>query len=222
MSTNNELIISPPFTDSNWNLSDTCSIISKDDYSCVFNTSIIESGMSFKIPNSWHGKTVTISFEMSDNACIRIQNTDTREIICELSEGNSPFTLVIPNSEMQPNMVLAIVSPTVANTIISINSFKITTTDLTKHINFAGMDIANFYIGDIEIKKIYLKDTLIYENIKVVDINEMLYNEFTSTLFILKENALSYDENELNLIVNSDVIEVNYDNENLNIGGDSE
>lgn len=220
MSTNNELIISPPFTDSNWNLPDTCSIISKDEYSCVFNTTIIESGLSFKIPNSWHGKTVTISFEMSYNACIRIQNADTWEMICELSEGNSPFTLVIPNSEMHPNMALAIVSPTVANTTISINSFKITTTDLTKYINFAGIDIANFYIGDVEVKKIYLKDTLIYENIKVAETKDILYNRVTSTLFVLKEDALYYDEKELNLIINSDIIEVNYDNENLNIGGD--
>lgn len=220
MSTNNELIISPPFTDSNWNLPDTCSIISKDEYSCVFNTTIIESGLSFKIPNSWHGKTVTISFEMSYNACIRIQNDDTWEMICELSEGNSPFTLVIPNSEMHPNMALAIVSPTVANTTISINSFKITTTDLTKYINFAGIDIANFYIGDVEVKKIYLKDTLIYENIKVAETKDILYNRVTSTLFVLKEDALYYDEKELNLIINSDIIEVNYDNENLNIGGD--
>ena len=220
MSTNNELIISPPFTDSNWNLPNTCSIISKDEYSCAFNTTIIESGLSFKIPNSWHGKTVTISFEMSYNACIRIQNTDTWEMICELSEGNSPFTLVIPNSEMHPNMALAIVSPTVANTTISINSFKITTTDLTKYINFAGIDIANFYIGDVEVKKIYLKDKLIYENIKVAETKDILYNRITSTLFVLKEDALYYDEDELNLIINSDIIEVNYDNENLNIGGD--
>lgn len=220
MSTNNELIISPPFTDSNWNLPDTCSIISKDEYSCVFNTTIIESGLSFKIPNSWHGKTVTISFEMSDNACIRIQNTDTWEMICELSEGNSPFTLVIPNSEMYPNMALAIVSPTITNTTISINSFKITTADLTKYINFAGIDIANFYIGDVEVKKIYLKDTLIYENIKVAETKDILYNRITSTLFVLKEDALYYDEEEISLIINSDIIEVNYDNENLNIGGD--
>ena len=51
---------------------------------------------------------------------------------------------------------------------------------------------------------------------------DTLYNEFTSTLFVLEENALSYDENELNLIIDSEAIEVNYDNENLNIGGDSE
>ena len=220
MSTNNELIISPPFTDSNWNLPDTCSIISKDTYSCVFNTTIIESGISFKIPNSWYGKTVTISFEISDNACIRIQNADTWEMICELSEGNSPFTLVIP--ENVANMALAIVSPTIANTTISINSFKITTNDLTKYINFAGIDIANFYIGDVEIKKIYLKDTLIYENIKVAETKDILYNRVTSTLFVLKEDVLYYDEEELNLEINSSLINVEYDeeNSNLDIGGD--
>ena len=222
MSTNNELIISPPFTDSNWNLPDTCSIISKDTYSCVFNTTIIESGISFKIPNSWYGKTVTISFEISDNACIRIQNADTWEMICELSEGNSPFTLVIP--ENVANMSLAIVSPTVANTTISINSFKITTNDLTKYINFAGIDIANFYFGDVEIKKIYLNDTLIYENIKVAETKDTLYNRVTSTLFVLKEDALYYDEEELNLEIDSNIVNVEYDeeNSNLNIGGDSE
>ena len=220
MSTNNELIISPPFTDSNWNLPYTCSIISKDTYSCVFNTTIIESGISFKIPNSWYGKTVTISFEISDNACIRIQNADTWEMICELSEGNSPFTLVIP--ENAANMSLAIVSPTVANTTISINSFKITTNDLTKYINFAGIDISNFYIGDVEVKKIYLKDTLIYENIKVAETKDILYNRVTSTLFVLKEDVLYYDEEELNLEINSSLINVEYDeeNSNLNIGGD--
>lgn len=220
MTTNNELIISPPFTDSNWKLPDTCSIISKDTYSCVFDTTIVESGITFKIPNSWYGKTVTISFEISDNACIRIQNADTWEMICELSEGNSPFTLTLPENIV--NMALAIVSPTVANTTISINSFKITTNDLTKYINFAGIDIANFYIGDVEVKKIYLKDTLIYENIKVAETKDTLYNRVTSTLFVLKEDALYYDEEELNLEINSSLINVEYDeeNSNLDIGGD--
>ena len=141
-------------------------------------------------------------------------------MICELSEGNSPFTLVIP--ENVANMALAIVSPTVANTTISINSFKITTNDLTKYINFAGIDIANFYIGDVEVKKIYLKDTLIYENIKVAETKDILYNRVTSTLFVLKEDVLYYDEEELNLEINSSLINVEYDeeNSNLDIGGD--
>lgn len=222
MSVNNEIIISPPFTDSSWSLPYTCSFVSKDKYSCVFNTTIEESGLSFKIPNSWHGKTITISFEISDNACIRIQYTDTWEMLCELSTGNSPFTLVIPDSGTRDNISLAIVSPKTTNTTITVSSFEITTNDLTNYMYFTDIDVSNFFIGNVEVKKIYLKDKLIYENIKVADVEDTLYNKVTSTLFVLKENALYYDDQELNLDINNDIVNVEYDeeNSNLNIGGD--
>ena len=220
MSTNNELIISPPFTDSNWYLSNTCQLISKDENSFSFKTTIVESGLSFKIPTSWHGRTVTVTFNISSTACIRIQNADNWDTICELSSGNSPFTLTIPQNIN--NMALAIVSPNVANTTITISSLKISTRDLTKYMTFAGMDISRFYIGNIEVKKIFLKDKLIYENIKLAELEDTLYNKVTNILFILKEDALSYDEENLKLEIDDDIINVEYDevNSNLDIGGD--
>ena len=89
-------------------------------------------------------------------------------------------------------------------------------------IRLGNLELSKLYIGEVEIKKVYLGDIVVYEDKQATNSVDTLYNEFTSTLSVLEENALSYDENELNLIVNSDVIEVNYDNENLNIGGDSE
>ena len=91
-----------------------------------------------------------------------------------------------------------------------------------KQLSLGNLKIDKLYIGEVGVKKVYLGEVLVYENKQTANSVDTLYNEFASTLFVLKENALSYDENELNLIVNSDVIEVNYDNENLNIGGDSE
>ena len=89
-------------------------------------------------------------------------------------------------------------------------------------MRLGNLEMNNLYIGKVEIKKVYFGEALVYENKQTNNSVDTLYNEFTNTLFVLEENALSYDENELNLIVNSDVIEVNYDNENLNIGGDIE
>lgn len=222
MAGNNETIISPPFTDSNWYLSDTCSLISRGEYSCSFTTTIVESGISFKIPTSWYGKTITISFNISNNACVRIQNSDTWQNICELSSDNSPFTLVVPDAENHSNMVLAIISPTVANTTISINSFKITTDELVRNMIIPGLNIASLFIGDVEIKKIYLKDTLIYENIKIIEVKDTLYCKVTSTLFILKEDALKYDKENLTLEINDDIIDIEYieEDSNLTIGGE--
>lgn len=81
--------------------------------------------------------------------------------------------------------------------------------------------VDNLYIGEVEITKVYLGDILVYENkLASNDDKDTLYNEFTSTLFVLKEHALSYDEEELALNINNDIVKVSYDEENLNIGGD--
>ena len=81
--------------------------------------------------------------------------------------------------------------------------------------------VDNLYIGEVEITKVYLGDILVYENKQASnDDKDTLYNEFTSTLFVLKERALSYDEENLALNINNDIVKVSYDEENLNIGGD--
>ena len=55
--------------------------------------------------------------------------------------------------------------------------------------------VDDFYIGEVEVTKMYLGDILVYENKQASnDDKDTLYNEFTSTLFVLKEHALSYDE----------------------------
>ena len=80
--------------------------------------------------------------------------------------------------------------------------------------------VDDFYIGEVEVTKMYLGDILVYENKQASNDKNTLYNEFTSTLFVLKEQSLSYDEEELILNINNDIVEVSYDEENLNIGGD--
>jgi hypothetical protein len=82
------------------------------------------------------------------------------------------------------------------------------------------MVISNLYIGEVEIKKVCLGEIIVYENKQAATNKDTLYNEFTGTLFILKEEALSYDEKELTLNINSDIINVSYNEENLDIGGD--
>ena len=80
--------------------------------------------------------------------------------------------------------------------------------------------VDDFYIGEVEVTKMYLGDILVYENKQASNDKNTLYNEFTSTLFVLKEHALSYDEENLALNINNDIVKVSYDEENLNIGGD--
>ena len=92
-----------------------------------------------------------------------------------------------------------------------------------KQISLGNLKINSLYIGEVIINKIYLGETIIYENKQVLDTNDTLYDEATSTLFILKEDALSYNEEELTLNINNNIIKVNCDEENLNlnIGGDN-
>ena len=80
--------------------------------------------------------------------------------------------------------------------------------------------VDDLYIGEVEITKVYLGDILVYENKLSSNDIDTLYNEFTSTLFVLKEDALSYDEEVPALNINNDIVKVSYDEENLNIGGD--
>ena len=80
--------------------------------------------------------------------------------------------------------------------------------------------VDNLYIGEVEVVKMYLGDILVYENKLASNDRDTLYNEFISTLFVLKEHALSYDEEEPALNINNDIVVVSYDEENLNIGGD--
>lgn len=80
--------------------------------------------------------------------------------------------------------------------------------------------VDDLYIGEVEITKVYLGDILVYENKLASNDIDTLYNEFTSTLFVLKEHALSYDEEVPALNINNDIVKVSYDEENLNIGGD--
>ena len=222
MQVNNQIIISPSFLDESWYLPPTCTLISRDRYSCSFSTTIAESGIVFSIPNFWRNKNIILSFDLSSNACIRIQDTDTWGILCDITSVHSPFAMLLPDISEHANLSLAIVAPTDAYTTIDINSFKITTADISRHMYLGNNIVQNLYIGDVEVRKVYLGDVLVYESINPDKSKELLYNIFTSTLYVLKENALSYNEEELELTVNNEIIKVVYDEDNssLNLGGD--
>jgi hypothetical protein len=108
------------------------------------------------------------------------------------------------------------------NTSTADSKYWIVSPDTTniRHVYLGDMVISNLYIGEVEIKKVYLGEIIVYENKQAATEKDILYNEFTGTLFILKEDALSYDEEELALNINSDIINVSYNEENLDIGGD--
>jgi hypothetical protein len=108
------------------------------------------------------------------------------------------------------------------NTSTADSKYWITAPDSTniRHMHLSDMTISNLYIGEVEVKKVYLGEIIVYENKQAATEKDILYNEFTGTLFILKEDALSYDEEELALNINSDIINVSYNEENLDIGGD--
>jgi surface protein len=88
-------------------------------------------------------------------------------------------------------------------------------------INLGDIIISNLYIGDIEIEKVYIGDIVIYENKQAVNDKELLYNEVTGTLFIIKKNVMSYDADNQVLNIDSDTLRLEYSEDNLNIGGDA-
>ena len=88
-------------------------------------------------------------------------------------------------------------------------------------ISLGNIIISNLYIGDIEIEKVYIGDIVIYENKQAVNDKELLYNEVTGTLFIIKKNAISYDADNQVLNIDGDVLRLEYSEDSLNIGGDT-
>jgi surface protein len=108
------------------------------------------------------------------------------------------------------------------NTSTADSKYWIVSPDSTniRNMHLGDIVISNLYIGEVEIKKVCLGEIIVYENKQAATGKDTLYNEFTGTLFILKEEALSYDEKELALNINSDIIDVSYNEENLDIGGD--
>jgi surface protein len=108
------------------------------------------------------------------------------------------------------------------NTSTADSKYWIVSPDSTniRNMHLGDIVISNLYIGEVEIKKVCLGEIIVYENKQAATGKDTLYNEFTGTLFVLKEDALSYDEEELALNINSNIIDVSYNEENLDIGGD--
>ena len=151
------------------------------------------------------------------NSLIDVQLTDfdvytINKVIDELPTRtvNGQGSLIIPKMDDS------------INTSTTDSKYWIVSRDTTniRHIYLDGMTMSNSYIGEVGVKKIYLGEVLVYENKQAATDKDILYNEFTGTLFILKEDALSYDEEELSLNINSNIINVSHNEENLNIGGD--
>lgn len=156
----------------------------------------------------WFGKCNSLNdVQLSDFDTYTIN-----KIIDELPTrtANNQGSLIIPKIDSSINTSTAdskywIVSPDPTN---------------IRHIHLGDIVISNLYIGEVEIKKVCLGEMIIYENKQAATDKDTLYNEFAGVLFILKEDALSYDEEELALNINSDIINANYNEENLDIGGD--
>lgn len=168
MPANDQVIISPSFLDDSWFLPSTCTLISKDQYSCSFSTTIAESGIILSIPDSWRNRSIILSFNLSSNACIRIQNITTWETLCEITTADTPFTLRLPDVSEHANLSLAIVAPTQTYTTISIDSFNITTSDITRSMYLGDNKVQDLHVGNVEIDRIYLGDILVYESLKPV------------------------------------------------------
>jgi hypothetical protein len=168
MPANDHVIISPSFLDDSWFLPSTCTLISKDQYSCSFSTTIAESGIVLSIPDSWRNRSIILSFNLSSNACIRIQDPTTWETLCEITPADSPFTILLPDVSVYASLNLAIIAPTETYTTISIDSFNITTSDITRSMHLGDNKVQYLYIGDFDIDRIYLGDALVYESLKPV------------------------------------------------------
>ena len=160
----NEEMIIPPFTDGRWYLSSTCTLISKSDYSCSFSTTIAESGLSLKIPNNWWGKTIHISFEMSDNACLRIQETENWNIILELDSSQNSGSIKLPEIDTYANGSLSITSPTETYTTITINFLEVSSSDFVNKMKIEDKKVVDMNIDNKTVSRLYLGDELIYES----------------------------------------------------------
>ena len=218
--TSSGIIMSGIFTDcsnlieiniANWDMSHANSV-SQMFYGC-------SALMKLKMTVNLNQEAVTTYWFNKCNSLIDVQifNFDTytiNKVIDELPTRsvNNQGSLIIPKIDNSINTATAdskywIVSPDPTN---------------IRQIHLGDTTVSNLYIGEVGVKKVYLGEVLVYENKQTVDNVDTLYNEFTSTLFILKENALTYDEEELTLNINNNIIRVECDeeNSNLNIGGD--
>ena len=194
---------------SSWDMSHASSV-SQMFYGC-------SSLMKLKMGSNLNQDAVTTYWFGKCNSLIDVQLTDfdtytINKVIDELltKSANNQGSLIIPKIDDSINTSTAdskywIVSPDPTN---------------IRHIYLDGITMSNSYVGEVGVKKIYLGEVLVYENKQAATDKDILYNEFTGTLFILKEDAYSYDEKELTLNINSNIINVSYNEENLNIGGD--
>ena len=173
--------------------------------------------MKLKMCANLNQDAVTTYWFGKCNSLIDVQLTDfdtytINKVIDELltKSANNQGSLIIPKIDDS------------INTSTADSKYWIVSPDSTniRHMHLGGITISNLYIGEVEVKKVYLGEIIVYENKQAATDKDTLYNEFTGTLFILKEDALSYDEEELALNINSDIINVSYNEENLNIGGD--
>lgn len=194
---------------SNWNMSNSNSV-SQMFYGC-------SALMKLKMCANLNQDAVTTYWFGKCNSLIDVQLTDfdvytINKVIDELPTrtANDQGSLIVP--KMGDSI----------NTSTADSKYWIVSPDPTniRQMHLGGITISNLYIGEVEVKKIYLGETIVYENKQAVTDKDILYNEFTGTLFILKEDAFSYNEEELALNINSDIINVSYNEENLNIGGD--
>ena len=194
---------------SNWDMSNANSI-SQMFYGC---TALIKLKMAANLNQEavttyWFGQCKLLTD-------IQLLNSDIYTINKVIAE------LPTRTASNQGSLVVSKLDESI-NTSTADSKYWVVSLDPTniKQLYLNNVLVDNLYIGDVEITKVYLGDILVYENKQASNNRDTLYNEFTSTLFILKEDALSYDEEELALNINNDIIKVSYDEENLNIGGD--
>jgi surface protein len=194
---------------SNWDMSHADSV-SQMFYGC-------SALMKLKMCANLNQDAVTTYWFGKCNSLLDIQLSDfdtytINKVIDELptKTANDQGSLIVPKID---NSI---------NTSDADSKYWIIAPDSTniRHMHLDDMVISNLYIGEVEIKKVCLGEIIVYENKQAATNKDTLYNEFTGTLFILKEEALSYDEKELTLNINSDIINVSYNEENLDIGGD--
>ena len=194
---------------SNWDMSHANSV-SQMFYGCssLMKLKMCANLNQDAVTTYWFGKCNSLNdVQLSDFDTYTIN-----KVIDELPTrtANNQGSLIIPKIDNSINTSTAdskywIVSPDPTN---------------IRHMHLGDMVISNLYIGEVEIKKVCLGEIIIYENKQVATDKDTLYNEFTGALFILKEDALSYDEEELALNINNDITNVSYNEENLDIGGD--
>lgn len=142
--------IFPSFTDPNWFLDDSCTLVSAGTSSVSFTTDVTSGwvGYYIPVPEDWYGNSVNISVaSISENATLDIQTTDTFEEIMAINStklegtarlvpGKSYIIFIRTNYLGSGEVSVTGVKAEFESVLANIDSLILDTSEITTSVNF--------------------------------------------------------------------------------------